>query len=434
MADLAPLSALRFASDTLPQVLAPPYDVINALEREVLAARSPHNIVHLDLPLGDGDSKYENAARLFRTWIQEGVLRQDSTPRLLRYEQEFEPPGGGAKVTRKGFFALVRAESYETRAVLPHERTLSGPKEDRYKLFLATKAALSPVFFLYTDPTGSVAQALSKARVSAEFVTWDGIHNRLAELDDPPEIAKVVGALKNRSLLIADGHHRYETTVRYAQTVSREDKSAHPRGAHLYVLAYLADADDPGLMVFPTHRLVHSLADFDRETLLQEARSIFDVRETSPASAGEITHDLEQAGIKAPSVTAIFPDGKAYLLSLRADVDVETHPAWASYPQVLRRSDVVVLHASILEAILGITRDMQEKYMHIRYLKSTPEAMEEIRSGEGNVLFLMNPTPVQEVRRVCEAGEVMPQKSTYFYPKVPTGLAIHVLDPSQPVG
>jgi uncharacterized protein (DUF1015 family) len=433
MAEIAPLRALRYARDPLPDVLAPPYDVIGPEEREELGARSTHNIVHLDLPAGEGDAKYANAARLLRQWIEDGVLARDRTPALFRYEQDFDPPDGGARITRRGFFALVRAEPYEKRSVLPHERTLSGPKEDRYKLFVATRAALSPVFLLYTDPSGAIREALDRAGPGDELRTRDGIVHRLARLEDPETVKRAVGALASRPLLIADGHHRYETTVRYAKTIDDEraarGQPARPRGSHHYAMAFLADASDPGLVVFPTHRIVRSLAGFDYERMIEKARATFDVAPLPEGDAAAITGALAEAGLRGPTVAALAPDGRGHLLTLRADLDVDAHPVLGARPPVLRRADVVVLHAALIEAVLGITAEAQAKETHLRYVKSTADAIARIRRSEGDVLFLMNPTPVDVVRRACEAGEVMPQKSTYFYPKVPTGLFVHVLDP-----
>ena len=322
--------------------------------------------------------------------------------------------------------------------MLPHERTLSGPKEDRYKLFRATTAALSPVFLLYRDPSHTVDGALEGAERLAEIETPDGIVHRLGRVTDKAAIATVARALREQQLLIADGHHRYETALRYEAEADagRASRGSVPalRGAHHYVLAFLSDADDPGLVVFPTHRLVHSLASFDRAELLARAKDTFEVRElASGADVGAVTAELAKAGKSAPSLAACFPDGGVALLTLRADVDLASHPALAARAAPLRRTDVVVLHAAVLEAILGITPERQAAQTNLRYYKSAKDALAHVRAGEGQVLFLMNGTPVEDVRRACEAGEVMPQKSTYFYPKILTGLAIHVLDPAEPV-
>ncbi len=393
-------------------------------------ARSPHNIVHLDLPEGEGDAKYENAAAMLQEWIESGALVRDEQPRFLIYEQTFSPPDGGPRLARRGFFALVRTAPYETRDILPHERTLSGPKVDRFKLFTATRAALSPIFLLYRDPSGEAERALSSGQLVTEFETEDGVTHRLGELTDAVAIQKVTAALANESFLIADGHHRYETTLSYGDEIdaarAKAGEPASPNGAHRYVFAFLADADSEGLVVFPTHRLVHGL-DIDKGGLLGMLSSVFDMK---PAS-GDVTEALAQAG--GTSFAVVFRDGETHILTLK-ESERATHPALAKQPDVLRNTDVVVLHEVILEGLLGITKEMQAKKTNIKYFKSTQKALKAITATrKRDVLFVMNATPVAQVLDACLAGEVMPQKSTFFYPKVPTGLAIHVLDPEDEI-
>jgi uncharacterized protein (DUF1015 family) len=438
MAEIAPLYALRFDDAELPNVVAPPYDVIGPAERALLAARSPHNVVHVDLPEGDGDAKYAHAAALLAEWRRSGALRRDDRPSLVRYAQTFQPPGGGAPITRRGFFALVRAEPYEARVVLPHERTLSGPKEDRYKLFRATATALSPVFLLYRDPSGAVARAIDDTGRSVRWESADGVAHDLSRVTEEREIRAVAAALRDAQLLIADGHHRYETTLRYGAAIDAEraaaGRPAAPRGGHRYVLAFLCDADDPGLVVFPTHRLVHSLPRFDKEALGVGVRSLFEVSaELRADDVPALVARLAESGKHAPSLAAVFPDGSAALLRLRADVDLAAHPTLSQRAPVLRRTDVVLLHAGILEPLLGLTAEAQAAQTNLDYYKIATEAVARLRAGGGQVLFLMNGTPVDQVRASCEAGEVMPQKSTFFYPKVPTGLVMHALDPDETV-
>jgi uncharacterized protein (DUF1015 family) len=438
MAEIAPLHALRFDDLEIPAVVAPPYDVLGPAERAAFAARSPHNVVHVDLPLGDGDVKYENAAQTLATWRKQGVLRRDGRGTFVRYQQTFSPPGGGAPITRRGFFALVRAEPYAARVVLPHERTLSGPKEDRYKLFCATATALSPVFLLYRDPSGAVAKALTDSGPTFRWTSDDGIENAMARISEESEVHAIGEALRDQPLLIADGHHRYETTLRYGAAIDAERAEKGlppaPNGAHKFVLAFLADADDPGLVVYPTHRLVKAIPSFDKQALLDGVRSLFDVTATRAEDVAALVSELAAAGKVRPSVAAVFPDGDAAILTLRADADVDGHPVLGGRAAVLRRTDCVLLHAGILEPVLGLTAEAQAKQTNLAYFKVAQDAVSALR-GEGGaqVLFLMNGTPVADVRRSCEAGEVMPQKSTFFYPKVPTGVVMHALDPNDEV-
>ena len=437
MARIAPFRALRFSDSELSDVVAPPYDVIGPEDFKKYASRSDHNIVHVDLPVGEGDAKYAHAATLLAAWQKSGALTRDEKPSILAYEQTFLPPGGGAPITRKGFFALVAAEPYEARVVLPHERTLSGPKEDRYRLFCATKTALSPVFLLYQDPAHTVANTLAAHAYTNEFTTDDGIKHRFARVTDAKSIHAVAEALRTTQLLIADGHHRYETTLRYGASIDAEraerGEAAAPNGGHKYVLAFLADADDKGLVVFPTHRLVHSLQNFSRESFLEKAAELFHVTPVNAENAGAFADALATSGKNAPSLGIVFKDGSGAMLSLRSDVNVDTHPALKARPEVLRRMDVVLLHSGLLEAVLGMTLEEQAKQTNIAYYKVATDAVRDIKAGKGDFLVLMNGTPVSDVRKSCEVGEVMPQKSTFFYPKVPTGLVMHVLDPNDAI-
>lgn len=437
MALVLPFRALRFVDTDIASVVAPPYDVIGPKERAKFGAKSPHNIVHLDLPEGEGDARYENAARLLGEWRKSGALVREDEPGFLVYEQTFSPPGGGAQVTRRGFFALVRTEPYEARVVLPHERTLSGPKEDRYKLFCATKTALSPVFLLFRDPSGAASSALRETTLGSEFRTGDGITHRMARVTDPATCRAISAALANEQLLIADGHHRYETTLRYGAMVDAEERAAGreplANGAHRYVLAFLSDADDPGLVVFPTHRLVHSLPSFSPDKLLEGASALFTVTRVPAVEVDAFVAQLAKLGEKAPSLGLVFPNGEGALLSLRPDAPIDSHPALSARPAVLRRMDVVLLHSGLLESVCGITIEQQAKQENLAYYKVARDAVADLKAGKGQFLALMNGTPVADVRSSCEAGEVMPQKSTFFYPKVPTGLLLHDLDPRQAI-
>jgi uncharacterized protein (DUF1015 family) len=438
MAEIAPLTPLHYDLTRLPgglaSVLSPPYDVISPAERVVLAARDAHNIVRLILPEGDGDQKYAHAAELLSRWRADGVLVRATVPAFYRFDQTFVPPGAeGAKaVTRRGFLALVKVVPFDKGIVLPHERTLSGPKEDRLKLFRATGTNLSPGFMLYRDPRRELDGPLAEAERIAEVDTPDGVHHVLAAVRAARALRAIVDGIARSTLLIADGHHRYETALRYSEEVSAAHPAASPRAEHRFFLTFLVNGDDPDLVVFPTHRHVHSLDGFSFDDLVQRARDTFAVAELAHgAQAGEIVRALRRAGEKGPSVAAAAPDGRVIVLTLRTDAHLDAHPTLGAKPAVLRKTDVTLLHAGILEHILGITPQAQAAKTNLYYPQDATASLAALRSGTGNVLFLMNATPVAQVREVAEAGEVMPQKSTFFYPKVPTGLAIHTLDPAR---
>ncbi|HEX4447414.1 MAG TPA: DUF1015 domain-containing protein [Polyangiaceae bacterium] len=450
MAEIAPLTPLRYDLSRLSSsrdgglaaVVAPPYDVISPEQRAELAARDPHNVVRLILPEGEGDAKYANAADLFGRWRSEGVLVRDDQPAFYRYDQTFRAPGQPASappIRRRGFLALVRLAPFSDRIVLPHERTLSGPKEDRLKLFRATRANLSPGFMLYRDASNALAAPLDVATPLAEFGTPDGVTHALAKVHAPDAVRAIIEGVAKSTLLIADGHHRYETAVRYAQEASAAagEKEADPRsrGEQRYFMTFLVNGDDPDLVVFPTHRHVHSLASFSFDDMTRLARDYFTVEALESGIGAEaILERVRLAGQRGPSLAAAAGDGRVALLTLRGDVNLDAHPTLGKKPAVLRRTDVAVLHSAILESVLGITPEAQAAKTNLWYMQDAAATLRDLRSGRGQALFLMNATPVAQVREVAEAGEVMPQKSTFFYPKVATGLAVHTLDPARKVG
>lgn len=442
MAEIAPLTPLRYdlarlqtGPAGLASVVAPPYDVISPSQREELAARHANNVVKLILPEGEGDTKYGKAAEILSGWRKDGVLVRDAEPAFYRYDQTFTPPGGGGPITRTGFLGLVRVVPFADKIVLPHERTLSGPKEDRLKLFRATKTNLSPGFMLYRDPARALDGALAKAKELTRFATEDGVTHALSKITDQEAIAAIVKGVGASSLLIADGHHRYETALRYSQEIGDVGGS---NAEHRFFMVFFANGDDPDLVVFPTHRHVHALPRFDWAELNEGAKALFDVKPLPPgASADVLVAELRDAGKTGPALVACGGDGRASLFTLRKDAEASgllaAHPVLGPKVPALRRTDVALLHMGLLEPVLGITPEMQAAKTNIWYPQDAAAALRELRDNKGQVLFLMNGTPVAQVREVAEAGEVMPQKSTFFYPKVLTGLAIHTLEPERSV-
>lgn len=437
MAEIAPLTPLRYdlsrLAGSLASVVAPPYDVIDDAQRAELCAREPHNVVRLILPEGEGDAKYAHAASLLSGWRDKGMLVRDPEPAFYRYDQTFLPPGGGKAFTRRGFLGLVRLHPFSDRIVLPHERTLSGPKEDRLRLFRATGTQLSPGFMLYRDPKGELDAPLETGDVLTEFATPDGIHHVLAKVTATDALVAIVDGLRKSSLLIADGHHRYETALHYRDEIHAATPGAKDRGEHRFFMTFLVNGDDPNLVVFPTHRHVHSLASVSFDDLLARASALFDVHPRSDKATGPALLDWLKTAPTKPAFVVATPDGRAALLALKGDADLAAHPILGPLHPALRETDVAVLHHGILESILGITQEAQAKKTNIWYPQDAGAALKDLRGGKGQLLFLMNATPVAQVRAVAEGGEVMPQKSTFFFPKVLTGLALHTLDPTRTV-
>lgn len=432
MADVAPLRAIHFDFDTfassLARIVAPPYDVIGPEHATRLRESDPHNAVRLILPEGDGDAKYANAKQVFDAWQADGTLVSDDAPCFYVLEQTFVPPGGltSERVRRRGFFGLVRALPFSERVVLPHERTLSGPKVDRLKLWKATGANMSPGFMLYEDRERTLDAVLDRAERIAEFETPDGVGQTLSRIENSADISAITKHLATSRLLIADGHHRYETAVKYAEDARAE--RADPWAAHQFVMTFLVSGDDPDLLVFPTHRHVHGLGGFDRKAVLARLDEVFEV-EALPknANARQVSEALARAGEGGTAFAMADVSGEVHLLRVTAPDKLDAHPVMKEVERPLRHADVAILHGVVLEGILGITKEAQAAKTNLWYPQDLKATLEAVRQGAGDVVFFMNATPVGVVRDVAEAGQVMPQKATFFYPKVPSGVCFHRL-------
>ncbi len=434
MAEIAPFRGILYTkkAGAPDKLLAPPYDVISDEERAKLAALDPHNCVRLILPEGAGDEKYANAARDLNEWLREGVLARDAEPALYRYHQTFTAEGKTA--TRRGFICRIRLARFEERIVLPHERTLAGPKADRLKLKRAARAHLSQVFGLYSDPERASDKPFEAVEQTAPALagrTTDGVEQKLWRLTDKDAQAEVVRLLAEQKIYIADGHHRYETMLALRDELRAESQN-NPRSSVEYGTIFLANMDDPGLLVFPTHRVVHGLPGFDLEEVLERAKQFFEVTTLHADDPAAVRAELEQRGKARPTFAIAVGDGNVSYLSLLRDVSLDAVESLKG-PEVLRTLDVTLLHALVLEGILGIDRVAQEAQTNLRYVKDTAAALALAKDATVQAVFLMNPTPVAHVKAVADAGEVMPQKSTFFYPKLASGLVINPIVPSEEV-
>jgi uncharacterized protein (DUF1015 family) len=415
MADVQPLRALHYdlgKAGPLDRLIAPPYDVIDARHRAELAARSPYNVVGIDLP--EGDDPYANAARLLDAWQDEGVVVRDDEPALWALTQDYSAPGGPRRV-RSGFFCRVRLSPYGAGKIRPHERTHPAAKEDRLRLMRATKANLSPIFAL-SDGDGWAALAPSTAVEPWGEVTDDeGTTHRLWRVGDKDVIESVQRALADSELLIADGHHRYETARTYADEIGGE-------GDHRYVLMCLVSMSDPGLTIFPTHRLVGGIDDARRQRLEQVLRDSFEASEIPP----EQLAPAADGNGRLPVYGYVDGGGRALRLQLSSP-DVAEH-ALADHGETYRRLDTAVLEKLVLERALGMSEDDISHQRGLGYARDADEALAAVSSGEYDAAFLLRPTPVEQVRAVAAEGETMPPKSTYFYPKLPSGLLFNPLE------
>jgi uncharacterized protein (DUF1015 family) len=412
VAEVQPFRALHYARERvggLQPVVAPPYDVIDAAQRAELVSRSPYNVVEIDLP--QGDDPYAHAAEVFDRWQRDGVLVRDEEPALWALEQDYTGPDGRRR-TRHGLFARVKVEDYGPGRIRPHERTHPGPKEDRLRLTRATHANLSPIFSLYDDPAGAAWGALAPhldAEPWAEVTDEDGTTHRLWRVADPDAADAVRGALADKELLIADGHHRYETA-----------RVHHEEGGAGHVLMCLVALQDPGLTVFPTHRLLTGLDDPRREALRDTLGRDFEIAEV-PAD------ELEPSGDGPVRMGYLDSHHRRPLMLTLRDPAIAA-AALPGKPDPYRALDTAVLEALVLQGALGMSEDDISHLHGLDYARDSAQARERVESGSAEAAFFMRGTPVSQVRDVAAAGESMPPKSTYFFPKVLTGMVFNLLD------
>jgi uncharacterized protein (DUF1015 family) len=418
VAEIQPLRALHYdlaAAGPLDRLVAPPYDVIDSTQRADLAGRSPFNVVDIDLPQGEPDP-YARAAELLEQWRMQGTVVQDSKPALWALTQTFTGPDGETR-TRHGFFCKVRLTDYGPGLVRPHERTHPAAKEDRLRLMRATRANLSPIFSLYEDSGGEAWSALEPATSEppwGEVTDDEGTTHRLWRVSDQAAIARAQEALAGVELLIADGHHRYETARTYAEEVGGE-------GEHRYVLMCLVSMSDPGLAIFPTHRLVGGLDEPRRRRLDDALEREFELTEAAPE---RVVPDSGNGDL--PTFGVLERDGEKARRARLASPEIADQ-ALAGHSPSYRRLDTAVLEKLLLEDALGLSEDDISHQRGLGYARDLEQARALLGSGEYELAFLLRPTPVEQVQAIAAAGETMPPKSTYFYPKLLSGLLFNPL-------
>ncbi len=417
--------------------MAPPYDVIDEAHRRALASRSPHNCVHVILPKAaeteaaqaDPLAKYKAGAAEFAKLVEHALVR-DREPSYYVYHQTFASEG--KTYVRKGFIGLVELTRFGAGPVLPHERTLSGPKQDRLELMRACDAHLELVFGMFPDRARRweqvVGPALEQPGNLVMDVDWDEVHHTLWRVGDPAVRTALEQVLADANIYIADGHHRYETMCTF-----RDELEAAGRGEPAkWGMIYLSNLDDPGLVVLPTHRLIHGLASLDLAVVVAGLERWFDVsREPLPIDAAAMRARLRAAGGQGAAFGLAVPKANELtILSLRRDFD-PIAAGLGELPAALQRLDVALLHELVLERALGITKAAQAAKTNLYYYKSSERALAVAQGGFGTgeehdedtqLVCFMNATPVSDVVAVCDSGHVMPQKSTFFFPKIPTGL------------
>ena len=439
MAVIFPFRAWRYDPERVPvqQAVTQPYDKITPAMQERYYQASPHNLVRIilgkSLPAdSDTENVYTRAAASFQNWRQTGVLRRDPEPSLYLYSQTFRLPGdvpaNQAPAERRGFIALGRIEDYSAGVVFRHEQTLAKPKADRLHLLRATRAHFGQIFMLYSG-AGKVDALLDSATardVDIEVTDEYGVVHRVWKISDPSVIASVQGQMQDRKLIIADGHHRYETALAYRN----ERRAEADTGTGLPVpydsaMMTFVDMARPGLVILPTHRLVFGLPSFSAAQFQAEARKFFDLEEVDAGiDAARAMAILQQAGHAGTALLAVTA-GRAFLLHTPNAMGAHFFGKLSLRQQAL---DVVQLHKCLLEGVLNISEEAIRNQEHVSYCREAADALMQVRSGKVQVAFLMNPVRMGQVRDIAFAGEVLPQKSTDFYPKLLSGLTIYALE------
>ena len=443
MARIYPFRALRYNPSMVrvEDVVTQPYDKITPAMQQAYYQRSLYNLVRVVLGLPElfdepgTNDVYTRAARDFADWRRMGILTQEKDACIFAYSQRFTVPGGDGEVhERRAFIALGELHDYSQQVVFRHEQTLSKPKSDRLNLLRATRAHFGQIFMLYSDPALTAEKILFSGTTAPEIEVTDehGVTHRVWKVSDMSTINILLGAMEDKKLIIADGHHRYETALAYShdhapKNVARTERNlanttpqpAYPEAA---VMMTFVNIDSSGITILPTHRVVFGLKDFSPVAFIAKAHKFFDIEPVTAEDAAALTKLLaRQAG------TAFISISKRGYHLLKAKPEVVAK-ALAKLPERQRRLDLTQLHSLVLEDLLDITPEAIREQQNLRYVRDAGEAMEQVSRGEADVAFLTNPITLSQLREVAFAGDVMPQKSTDFYPKLLSGLAIYALD------
>lgn len=433
MADIKAFRALRYDAGRVSPAAAvtQPYDKITAAMQEKYYAASPHNLVRIILGKKSEadhpkDNCYTRAAGFLQSWRKEGILTQDDRPSIYLYTQSFAVSGTSQVLERRGFIALGRIEDYASGIVHRHEQTLSKPKADRLDLLRATQAHFGQIFMLYSDPAGEADRALATSHApEVEIGDEYGVTHRLWRICDPQAVQVLQEAMRDKKLIIADGHHRYETALNYRNERRGSESPSDPLAAYEFVMMTFVNMDSPGLLILPTHRVVHGVENFSMKALEENAAKYFHVENVEGGlEADRAAGILQERGKNGTAIIAVGKD-KTLLLDRPKAMGSNLFAEFSPRQQAL---DVVQLHKCILEGALGLSEESIRNQQNLRYVREAEEALGLVRSGEANVAFLMNPARMEQVRDIAFAGEVLPQKSTDFYPKLLSGLTIYALE------
>ncbi|MCL2071393.1 MAG: DUF1015 domain-containing protein [Oscillospiraceae bacterium] len=428
MALIKAFKGLRY-SDTagkLEELCCPPYDIISEKERQELLNRNPHNIIRLELPTSykdgeeaKGTAAYEEAGRVVADWVNKGVLADDEEENIYVYEFSFKDNGGKTHAV-KGFISLVKLEEFSKGIILPHEETLSKAKTDRFNLMTATGCNFSQIYSIFSDEQNEVLAALEKSTEKpplSEFTDRDNVTHKLWSIGEQATIAKIAELMSDKQVFIADGHHRYETALNYYKSVQNKSDT----GTAAFVPMMLVSMENPGLVVFPTHRLLRDLPSYNYESVIAKSGEYFDITENLTK---EDSLALSLEAYKKEKSAFVLYAGNGYTLMVLKDKSV-MKTLLPDEHESLQNLDVSVLHSLVLERLFGIDKANMAAQTNLTYIKATDDAIRAVDSKEANCCFLLNSTRISEIRDVSLAGGKMPQKSTYFYPKLTTGLVMN---------
>jgi uncharacterized protein (DUF1015 family) len=438
MAEIFPFAAYRYDTRKyrLEDVLTQPYDKITPAMQEACYARHPENLIVLEkgrsTPQDTPDNNvYTRAAAALRGWVTRQVLVRDAGPAIYVYVQDYRVPGSAERAVRKGFIALGRVVDYDAGIVHRHEQTLAGPRADRLELLRHTRAHTGQLFMLYADPARAIDALLEEAArgpALAEMRDEYDVLHRLWAIRDPARIAEVQQVMRDHKLVIADGHHRYETALAYRNAQRAATGHCAPDAPHERVMMTFFNTHSEGLLILPTHRVVAGLAQFDLAAFRRQMAAWFEVEEfssTGPDRVAQYRAQLTARGRRA-RVLGVYAGGTFWFFALRGEAHVDA--LLAHVPAAQRQLDVVLLHRLVLEKGLGISADAVSKERHLTYEREMEDAVAAVDSGRAALAFLVNPVSVEQTVSMALAGEVLPQKSTDFYPKLLSGMTIYRLD------
>jgi len=426
-------------------VVAPPYDVINAEQQAYYYQKHPLNIIRLILGKqepGDNETsnKYTRAAHFLATWQKDTTLVRVPKPAIFFYVQDFKLPSGESR-RRKGFICLFKLEEFSSGVILPHERTLSKPKVDRLNLTMACRANFNPIFSLYSDPAFTVehhSDAVGKKPPYLDVTDENGVRHKLWVVDDVKVIKEIKQVLHDKKVLIADGHHRYETALNYQKIMREQYPGSTGVEPFNYTLMYFTNMDDAGLVILPTHRLLKNF-NFNATEFLNKAQEFFDIQaipfdsDTGEREREKVLAAMQKEAKERYLVGMVTKKQGSYFLLRLKDFSLLDKVIGRELSTALRYLDVNIMEFLVFNNLLGISCSDPQWEEHFTFVHTEREAIELVKSGACEVAFLINPTRIEQVRDVVAQGEVMPQKSTYFFPKLLSGLVVNPINPEEKI-